>query len=191
MYLNPKLLILPGILAASMSQAVVFSNVTISANANGIFLPAVYEVYGNTIAFGLPGGTAVFGPKTLTLNYTVDASAGNYLHSLILNPGGVVAGQGSLTLNANHENGSVSETATFFQSAWFDTLGDTTYVFNNQMNTWDVTTTLDLVPVASSLWYKATYCEQPVPAVPEPMTMGALAAGLGGLLLRRRKKNAV
>lgn len=141
---------------------------------------------GDSLSFSIPSAVAITAPKTVTLEYSVSAGAGKFLSSTTQFGTGATTGASTATFDATFtspssvENASQTNSGPAAFSPW-------TYVFANPVPAYtNVRTTLSLIPVngvATATAYTANYKE----VVPEPMTLGALALGLVGLVRRKRK----
>ena len=144
---------------------------------------------GDAITFSLPNANAIGAPKTIILEYTVQASSVHLLPGLLANTTQVATGQATgassaifttaYTVGARTESTSQTNlTAGEFHPYQYAFQSPNPLVHN-------VRTTLSLIPVSgivSASAFTAQYSQ-----VPEPMTLGAIAIGLVGLARRKRK----
>jgi acid phosphatase class B len=155
------------------------------SGANGISVQQI----GNSLSFALPNGVAINANKTLTLEYFVAATPGNFLAAVNQIAGnGTATGASSVSL-ATAFTGAINETAPTINYGAGSTFSPVSYSFTSSPVQWNkVTTTIALTGsqgLAKVSTYSANYSETPVP---EPVTTIALASGVVGLIARRRKK---
>lgn len=179
------LLIVGMAVPAAGAYAITFSNILI----NG--LPASGTAFGpNGITFSIPDHFLVgAGFKSLTINYRVDATPGNFLTGFDMFPVGN-SRNGTVDINVNHVNSEVINHAYSVSSggSLISLPSQTGLALSGTKPFYDVTTVIDLTGTQSNSvntvsLYSVSYYE----AVPEPATMAAVAFGLGALAARRRK----
>lgn len=142
---------------------------------------------GNTLSFSLPNGVALSGvSKSITLTYGVFATPGLTIATATEFGTGQTTTSGTASIVTRWQSGAASENSSQFTSG-STTLTPYTHNFALARSGWTpVTTTIDLVGnngLAKVSAFSANYTE----VVPEPFSLGALAIGSLGLIVRRRR----
>jgi hypothetical protein len=186
-------LAIAGVVTTTAAHAVTFGSAAIvngtsytigaAPGLNGIGVQKI----GDTLSFALPNSVAINTTKTVTISYSVFADSGFLLDSIKQIAGnGIATGTSSVGISTNFLEGSFTETAPVVNYGSGSAFQPVNYSFTNKLPKWStVTTTINLTGTggfAKVSTYSADYTQ----AVPEPMTMGALACGLIGFAARRR-----
>jgi hypothetical protein len=169
----------------SAASAITFSNVLVNA------APASYGLIGSDGLYVQLPGMVINGnmSKSAVVTYTVTATVGDVLTSVLLQPNGAVL-NASASIAAAHSGGPI---ANFFQANPATPqilLGSSTTPLNSLVS-YNVTARINLQgttaqpSLAKLSIFNAIYTEAPVP---EPASMSALALGIAGVVARRIRR---
>lgn len=130
------------------------------------------------------------GSTTGTLTYTVTAAIGQYFTAVTLNPNGDLENGATASVSALHP-GSATAIFSQTQAGGPVLIGQSTTALPGEFTTFNVTMNLTLTGTNPDSYGKISvmqvlYAQQPVP---EPMTLTAMAAGIGLLIRKRKGKN--
>ncbi len=141
---------------------------------------------GDSLSFSLPNAVVLSGTKTVTLVYGVFASPGSYIATSTEFGTGQATNSATANYATTFVSGSTTETSSQNNTGGNNMFAPYSHTFVKQSASWTpVTTTISLSArdgLAKTSAFTANYTQ----AVPEPVSIGALAIGLVGLVRRKR-----
>ncbi len=171
------------VLGSIASQAITFGSVKI----NGVASSDWGLIGTNGIYVQVPGGILLGpGPKVITVDYNVTATAGNALTSIGIQPNGLTANDGKVEITVNHSGSSgfaYSQSSVGIAPLAAAGAGLAPAVTSSTVSTTITLSGKNAQSVAKMSVFNAFYEEK---AVPEPASIIALAGGIALGLVRRK-----
>ena len=191
-------LVLAGFGAATLGHTISFTSIGSVGTIDGAATPigGISFADATGINFSLVDGTALRGvSKSISVHFSVDASAGDVLTQFRLVPVGFVYNLGTVKIDVDSQSGFYSQLDTYSQTAPALTtvhLPEQTFSLAPRHH-YDVTANIDLLSprdvqgfsIASDTHLAFIYSQQPVP---EPATLSMLGAGLFAFIAKRRNR---
>lgn len=169
--------------AVSFGTTAVIDGVTYTINGANSRVQSI----GNTLSFSLPQAFALSGIKTVKIVYSVFSDPATVIDYVKQTSNIATESTSTVDFNTKFTEGTTVENAA---TQTFAGTSTPTFVhtFTNKLAQWSTVET-SLTLTARGGYAKASIYNAEYSPVPEPMTLTGMAAGLLGLLTKRRKKN--